>query len=125
MRERRLAVILLGWVLVGALATATLQTATWHHNRYQMPLYPALLVPLALALIALAEEFAQRSVRLFLPAAAVLAVLSLAWAVFSLAASGRPTASTRARSSASRWCGPAGCASIRRKTPGAPCTTWA
>ncbi len=83
-RERRLAVILLGWVLVSALATATLQTATWHHYRYQMPLYPALILPLALALVMLAEEFAQRSARLFLPAAAVLAVLSLAWAVFSL-----------------------------------------
>ena len=83
-RESRLALVILGWVVVGALATATLQTATWHHYRYQMPFYPALIVPLALALAALAEEITQRSARLFRPAAVGLTVIALAWIGFSL-----------------------------------------
>ncbi len=57
-RERRLALASLGWVILGAVATATLQTATWHHYRYQMPLYPALVALLSAGLVALGNEIA-------------------------------------------------------------------
>jgi hypothetical protein len=85
--ERRLAAVLFLWVLGGALATATLQTATWHHYRYQMPLYPAVLIPLGVALSALGSELAARLRQYRIPTGAV-ALLGIAlvavWGVFSV-----------------------------------------
>ncbi len=59
-RERRLALVCAGWVVLGIGATATLQTATWHHYRYQMPLYPALVMLMGVGLAALLSEMAAR-----------------------------------------------------------------
>ncbi len=59
-REKRLVLVMLGWFVVGIAATATLQTATWHHFRYQMPIYPAVLLPLSIALTALLTETVSR-----------------------------------------------------------------
>ncbi|NWG17031.1 MAG: hypothetical protein HXY41_10380 [Chloroflexi bacterium] len=42
----RVAVVILGWLVVGTLAVSTLDTAFWHFKRYQMP-FMALLFPLA------------------------------------------------------------------------------
>ncbi len=83
--ERRLALVCVGWVLLGALATATLQTATWHHYRYQMPLYPALLLPLAVTLTGLGNEVAARwSGRRVWAARAALAAAVVLWTAHTL-----------------------------------------
>ena len=83
-RERRLALVCLGWVVLGVGATATLQTATWHHYRYQMPFYPALLIPLGVGLAALLSEIAARLRQQRVPAALIAGValaLLAAWGV--------------------------------------------
>ncbi|MBN1967149.1 MAG: hypothetical protein JW910_21020, partial [Anaerolineae bacterium] len=83
---KRLALACLGWIVLGMAATTTLQTATWHHHRYQMPLYPALIVPLALALSALAARIVQqRPARIqWMMRLAVIGVVVL-WSALSLA----------------------------------------
>ncbi len=88
---RRLALVCLGWVVLGAAATATLQTATWHHYRYQMPLYPALVPPLAVAVIGLGRTLAARRERVgpwVVRAALVIGVVlwaACSWADFGAA----------------------------------------
>ncbi len=85
-REQRLALVCAGWVLLGAGATATLQTATWHHYRYQMPLYPALLIPLGVGTAAILSELATRLPRV--PGRAIGlagAALLAAWSAHTLA----------------------------------------
>ncbi len=84
-RARRLALVMAGWVLLGTAATATLQTATWHHHRYQMPFYPALIVPLAVALVALIGEIGRRRGRGGLMAGrAVVSAAVVLWTLYTL-----------------------------------------
>jgi len=87
-REKRLALASLGWVIAGVAATATLQPATWHHYRYQMPLYPALVVLLSTGLAALANEIAARLAGRGIAGRAVTVVgllIVAAWGLLTLA----------------------------------------
>lgn len=87
-REKRLALAALGWVIVGAAATATLQPATWHHYRYQMPLYPALVLLLSAGLAVLANEIALRLAGRGLPGRLITIsglLIVAAWSLFTLA----------------------------------------
>lgn len=87
-REKRLALTAVGWVILGVGATATLQTATWHHYRYQMPLYPALLVLVGVGLAAFLSEMAARLRQQRIPpglVATVALVLLIAWGGYSVA----------------------------------------
>ena len=78
---RRLAIMCVLWVVLGIAATATLQTATWHHYRYQMPLYPALLV---LACVGVAQVMGK--LRWPSPAVRAVAIVpALVWSIYSLA----------------------------------------
>ncbi len=89
-REKRLALICLGWWGIGTVATATLQTAAWHHYRYQTPFYPALILPLAITLTALVGDLArtlqQRTgSRLTVRLVGLIGLAALAfWAVYTL-----------------------------------------
>ncbi|NDJ35467.1 MAG: hypothetical protein GYB64_12440 [Chloroflexi bacterium] len=83
--SRRLVVVTAGWVVLGVLATATLQTATWHNYRYQMPLYPALILLMTAGLIGLIGWIAHRSGRLPIRVVYYGAlVFALGWAVWSV-----------------------------------------
>lgn len=86
-RQRRLALVTVGWMVLGVGATATLQTATWHHYRYQMPFYPALLIPLGVGLAAMLSEIAARLRERRVPVnamAGVAAVLLVVWGIYTL-----------------------------------------
>lgn len=57
--QRRIVVLSALWALLHLGATASLQTATWQHFRYELPVYPVLLIPLAMALSWIADQIAK------------------------------------------------------------------
>lgn len=77
---RKLAFVCAAWVLVGAASTATLQTAIWHHYRYQMPLYPALLLLGGLGYSGLINKWARPKM---FGAMALLVPIAL-WGIYSV-----------------------------------------
>ncbi|MFC1960426.1 hypothetical protein ACFLYO_06920 [Chloroflexota bacterium] len=90
-REKRLAIICLGWLILGVLCAATLQTATGQYFRILLPIYAVLLVPLAVALVwlgaTLAGALRRRTGSGYAPGFVGLlgAVLLMAWIIFTLA----------------------------------------
>ncbi|MBN1428277.1 MAG: hypothetical protein JXB07_07825 [Anaerolineae bacterium] len=90
---RRLAIVCLGWTVLGLLATTTMQNATSHNYRYQIHFYPALLIAITIAAAWIAgiaiPRLGNHGVWLMQGS---LCLLAVTWAVFNTSAFGHAMA---------------------------------